>query len=311
MLDIPYYMSHHKEKMTSAVIREANRVYRLWCRNNPGFEDFGRVHLIAHSLGSVMAMEILSQQPTRVAKDIKLDPDQPSDKMFEFDTTNLFSCGSPSGFFLLLHNANLVPRKGRNKPGMDGEDRQPGIASEAKYGCLAVDNVYNIVHRNDPISYLQNSSVDDLYAKTLEVAAIPTATVGFVGRMSAHLPWSTSVAAGDDAYASHNSGTRPDLPHLPSTVEMETHNFSREEIAEKRMLLLNDNGQIDYFLAAGGGPLEFQYLNMLSAHSSYWLLQDFVRFLVVEIGREPGRNNTLPALKARKKRVYKRGNPAS
>lgn len=306
MLDIPYYMSHHKDKMTSAVIREANRVYRLWCRNNPGFEDYGRVHLIAHSLGSVMAMEVLSQQPTRIGKDIKLNPKRPSEDIFEFDTTNLFNCGSPSGFFLLLHGANLVPRKGRNKPGMEGEDRQPGIAGEAKYGCLAVDNIYNIVHRNDPISYLQNASVDEIYVKSLQPAIIPSASVGFMTRMGRHLHWASSTAG--DAYATVATPIRPELSQMPSTVEMETHNFSREEIAEKRMYLLNENGQIDWFLSAGAGPLEFQYLNMLSAHSSYWLLQDFVRFLVVEIGREPGKSHTLPALRAVKKREYKRGN---
>lgn len=92
---------------------------------------------------------------------------------------------------------------------------------------------------------------------------------------------------------------------LPSNVEMETHDFTREEIAEKRMLLLNDNGQIDYYLSGGGGPLNIQYLNMLSAHSSYWTLTDFVRFLVVEIARKQGRDGTLIGLRAEKKKGYK------
>ena len=87
------------------------------------------------------------------------------------------------------------------------------------------------------------------------------------------------------------------MQSMPSTVEMDTHNFTREEIAERRMYLLNENGQIDYFLPASGGPLEIQYLSMLSAHSSYWLSQDFVRFLVTEIGRKPGKANTVPALR--------------
>lgn len=56
MFDIPFYMSHHKPKMISALVTEANRVYRLWCRNNPDFSRKGRVHLIAHSLGSVMVI---------------------------------------------------------------------------------------------------------------------------------------------------------------------------------------------------------------------------------------------------------------
>lgn len=308
MLDIPYYLSHHKEKMIAAVIREANRVYRLWCRNNPGFEKNGRVHIIAHSLGSVMAMEILSRQPTHLDDDITFDPQKPSEKMFEFDTSNLFSCGSPSGFFLLLHNASLVPRKDRNKLGMETEDRQSGIASEAQYGCLAVDNIYNICHRNDPISYLQNASVDQLYASTLQPATIPSVDVGFMTRVGNSLRWVSNSTA--DPYAVKMSdSTRPHLTQMPSTVEMETHNFTREEIAEKRMYLLNENGQIDWFLNTGG-PLEIQYLNMLGAHSSYWLSRDFIRFLVVEIGRKPGKANTVEVLRARKKREIKRGSIA-
>lgn len=87
---------------------------------------------------------------------------------------------------------------------------------------------------------------------------------------------------------------------------METHDFSREELAEKRMFLLNDNGQIDYYISGGGGPLNIQYLNMLSAHSSYWILPDFVRFIVVEIGRKVGKNGSLLALRAEKKKGWKR-----
>lgn len=92
---------------------------------------------------------------------------------------------------------------------------------------------------------------------------------------------------------------------LPSNVELETHDFTREEIAEKRMQLLNDNGQIDYFISGGGGPLNIQYLNMLSAHSSYWILPDFVRFIVIEIARRQDKDGTLLALRAEKKKGWK------
>lgn len=107
MLDIPYYLSHHKPKMVKAVVREANRVYRLWCKNNPGFQENGRVHLIAHSLGSVMAVDILSQQPTHVPRfDFSNTPLH--NDIFEFDTRHLFLCGSPAGFFLLLNKGMIA-----------------------------------------------------------------------------------------------------------------------------------------------------------------------------------------------------------
>ena len=296
MLDIPYYLSHHKPRMISAVIREANRVFRLWCSNNPGFLEAGRVHIIAHSLGSTMAIDILSNQPTLVPKlDTNDARAQPTDKHFEFDTKTLFSCGSPSGFFLLLNKANLVPREGRRKP--DAEPATGLCGKHGTYGCLAVDNLYNIIAKNDPVAYQVNAAVDRQYAASLQQAHIPSTTTSLLGKMANALSWSSTTLP--SAYSS--TVKRPDLNKLPSTVELDHHNFSREEIAEKRMYLLNDNGQIDYFLGSGGGPLEIQYLNMLGAHSSYWILQDFVRFIVVEVGREPGRSHTLPVLRAVKK----------
>jgi hypothetical protein len=83
---------------------------------------------------------------------------------------------------------------------------------------------------------------------------------------------------------------------------LETHNFTREEIAEKRAFLLNDNGQIDYYMKYGGGPLEIQYLTMLGAHSSYWLSKDFVRMVVVEVGRGLGKEGTVQSMRAVKKK---------
>ena len=105
-------MSHHKPKMIEAVITEANRVYRLWAQNNPEFhEGGGRVHLIAHSLGSAMAMEVLSKQPTAVPKvDLSGEINK---EYFDFKTTNLFFAGSPAGFFLLLDKVSTQTSRWR------------------------------------------------------------------------------------------------------------------------------------------------------------------------------------------------------
>ncbi|KAL9030829.1 MAG: hypothetical protein Q9196_001083 [Gyalolechia fulgens] len=301
MLDIPYYLSHHKPRMIEAVVREANRVYRLWCKNNPGFEGNGRVHLIAHSLGSVMALDILSKQPTQLPK-LDLTSGRPRNDIFEFDTKSLFFCGSPAGFFLLLNKASLLPRRDRNKPEANGEDINPGVAGEAgTYGCLAVDNLYNIMHYNDPIAYRLNACVDVDYAYALQPARVPSATATWGQYLSSAFR-SKPVAPTIPLLPSNlDMPSRPRMNRLPTTVEMETHDFTQEELAERRMLLLNDNGQIDYTLHSGGGPLEIQYLNMLSAHSSYWVLHDFVRFLVIEIGRKQGKESVVPAVRAAKK----------
>lgn len=295
MLDIPYYLSPtHNPKMISACIQEANRIYRLWCANNPGFADYGRVHLVAHSLGSVMAIDILSQQPTYVDpqfSDLSFpEADLPKDN-FIFDTTNLFVCGSPVGLFLLMRNANMLPRRDKEKPGADSY-AAPGIAgSQGTYGCLAVDNIYNIINPYDPVACRINPTVDVVYASMLKAATLPSA--------------SSSYFAFANPFRRTPSTAHLDKPstiRLPSNVELETHNFTREEIAEKRAFLLNDNGQIDYFMKYGGGPLEIQYLTMLGAHSSYWLSRDFVRMIVVEVGRTLGKEGTVLAMRAAKRK---------
>lgn len=299
MFDIPFYMSHHKGKMIKALVSEANRVYRLWCHNNPGFAEKGRVHLIGHSLGSAMALEVLSRQPTTIPR-LDLSRKKPETTFFEFDTKNLFLCGSPAGFFLLLERGALMPRRGRRKPGADPADTVAGdvVGEAGTFGCLAVDNIYNVLAKEDPIAYLLNGAVDSTYASSLKVAHAPsTATSLFKTVGDAFRQVIPGMGPAENPLAP-DSVDRPPTFRLPSQLELEVHDFTREEIAEKKVYLLNDNGQIDWYLRSGGGPLEIQYLNMLSAHTSYWTNQDFIRMVCIEVGRKPGRENTLPAMRA-------------
>lgn len=298
MFDIPFYMSHHKGKMIAALVKEANRVYRLWCRNNPGFAENGRVHLVAHSLGSVMAVEVLSRQPTDLPP-LDLVRLEPETKYFEFNTRNLFLMGSPTGFFLLLERGALTPRRGRAKPGMDeNEVKAENIGGDpGMFGCLAVDNIYNILAKEDPIAYLLNGTVDPGYAASLKTAYVPTSSASFFKSVGDAMRNAVMGRSGNPTTSTTGDG-RPSTVRLPSQLELEVHDFTREDIVEKKAFLLNDNGQIDWFIRSGGGPLEIQYLNMLSAHSSYWGNTDFIRMLCIEIGRKPGRANTLPAMRA-------------
>ena len=290
MFDVPFYMSSkHKPKMIAGLVAEANGIMRLWARNHPD-EPLPRIHFIGHSLGSVMLLDILSNQPTKVPNP---DPRRELDtKHFEFNTTNLFFLGSPVGFFLLLERENLVPRRGHPKPSADPRDTvADGVVGDAgKLGCLPVDNVYNILAREDPIAYHLNGTIDPLYAASLKEAHLPSTATSLFNSMRGMvgMPLAPNVPA----------PSKPPIVRLPSQLELEVHDFTREEIVEKKVFLLNDNGQVDYFLRSGGGPLEIQYLNMLSAHTSYWTNQDLIRMLCTEIGRKPGRENTLPSMRA-------------
>ena len=310
MLDIPFYMSHHKPKMIQAVIREANRVYRLWCKNNPDFHKEGRVHVIAHSLGSVMAVEILSKQPTSTPK-TDVSTRKLNAKNFDFKTTNLFLVGSPAGFFLLLEKGHLTPRLGQNKPCAEyADDNDKAIVGNAgTFGCVAVDNIYNVMDVTDPIAYCLNATADAQYAASLKNAQVPSATTSFFESIGNAVKSITPGVPKPNEIPTGQVGVQPPLQRLPSQLEMEVHDFTREEMAEKKFHLLNDNGQIDWFLNSGGGPLDIQYLNMLGAHSSYWTSQDFIRMMVTELGRKPGKQHTIPNMRAVKV-VHKPGTQA-
>jgi len=135
---------------------------------------------------------------------------------------------------------------------------------------------------------------------------VPSSTVGFFESIGNAI---RSKKTSGDLANDLSTAKPPGIARLPSQLEMEVHDFTREEIAEKKFWLLNDNGQIDWFLSSGGGPLEIQYINMLGAHSSYWLSQDFVRFIVVETGRRPGKSHSLQHMKVVKEhaKVVKTG----
>lgn len=56
------YMSHHKNDLLQAAAVEANRIYRLFAKYNPGFEDYETVNIIGYSLGSIVAVDLLTTQ---------------------------------------------------------------------------------------------------------------------------------------------------------------------------------------------------------------------------------------------------------
>ena len=249
-------------------------------------------------------MDILSNQPTTIPAHLsnpsEVDLDSQPLNHFLFNTSSFFMAGSPAGFFLLLQRAQLLPRI--DHPSALAVDDPVANTSavcgkQGEYGCLAVDNVYNIINPYDPVAYRLNAAVDAAYSASLKQAVIPSATPGWFGVGTK----SSSVWGGSST--GRSASNMPSMPRLPSNVEMETHNFRREEVGEKRMVLLNDNGQIDYFLRYGGGTFEIQYITMLGAHSSYWLVKDFTRMIVTEIGREKGRDGTFLGMRAVKKKT--------
>lgn len=103
-----YYTPQFRARMARTVVREMNRMYRLFLQRNPTFR--GRVSLLGHSLGSAICFDILSRQPldsnVLVPREFTLD----TRLALDFDVHCFFAIGSPVGLFQLLRGRNIAAR---------------------------------------------------------------------------------------------------------------------------------------------------------------------------------------------------------
>ncbi|KAK9449734.1 DDHD domain-containing protein [Limtongia smithiae] len=326
LLDIPYYLSRHKPRVLHAVAAEANRIYRLWMRNNPGWR--GKVSIIGHSLGSVIAVDILSKQPT-VPPPLYSQNENSSEEaelLLEFPVRNFFVAGSPVGFFLLLNRVNLMPRimsqtrlshvlnyLAQSSDGNVAEaqalfasltSNDIGINHGGVYGCLAVENIYNVIHTSDPIAYRLNPCVDPNYAERIKRTSlmIPISQESLISRVFRRASGAESDTAVPSTalslqrkardYNTTYSFTRGPTAGPSSRPGLTSVDWRYQKVIDARMRCLNENGQIDYVVQPSG-PLDNQYISILTAHSGYWENKEFAYLVAVECSREPGVDNTL------------------
>ncbi|ODV91262.1 hypothetical protein CANCADRAFT_121739 [Tortispora caseinolytica NRRL Y-17796] len=318
VLDIPYYLSHHKESLLQCLTEELNRIYGEWCANNPGFESYGQVSLIGHSLGSIMTLDILCRQPDN-PEHFRDNSDADISSFLRFPVRNFFCVGSPVALFFLLNCKTLIPRRSRLRK----DERDLTVASDkvGEYGCPLVDNIYNIMHLCDPIAYKLNPCVDTMLASQITPAAVPGSMLTTAESYETYItegksedpPTSSGFLANfittkkskrtESFHAQSSEGVAPlssetalNPSALPKEVELDIRDFSRETVAEKRMMNLNENGQIDYTVYPS--TLESHYISMLSAHFSYWSNRDVAQLIALESLRRPGPRYTVPCMRA-------------
>lgn len=128
----PYY----RERIMTEVRQQLNAAYHLFKEKNPRFG--GEVHLIGHSLGSLILFDILSDQDK-----YKLD----------FEVKNYFCVGSPIGVFKLIQRSQIGPKSAETgKTSLQVQRPQ----------C---HDLYNLFHVCDPIAYRMEPLVDISMAK--------------------------------------------------------------------------------------------------------------------------------------------------
>ena len=179
-MDIMYYQSPlYRSEIINGVIRSMNHTYQIFARNNPNFS--GKISLVAHSLGSVIAYDVLTNwsplllydqfvttaikehlkqsgiddEERKILEDfhssrIKLFQDEDkvnsilirTDEKLEFVVENMFNVGSPLAVFLVMR-------------GVDFKKVLPTNEN--------VKHIYNIFHPYDPVAYRLEPLYDSHY----------------------------------------------------------------------------------------------------------------------------------------------------
>eukprot|EP00835_Amoeboradix_gromovi_P002434 NODE_138_length_17968_cov_0.291175.p2 type:complete len:542 gc:universal NODE_138_length_17968_cov_0.291175:11865-10240(-) len=144
-LDILMYMTvKHKISMLKTVALELNRVHDLFISNFPDFS--GNISLIGHSLGSLIAFDLLTMEPKEF--------DKLEIPKLDFFPNILFLLGSPLSMIRLL-NGEIIRS-------FDSEKSENIKRLRTKY-------LYNIFHSLDPIA----QRIEPLISRKFQKEAMP------------------------------------------------------------------------------------------------------------------------------------------
>lgn len=171
-LDILMYQSAYREHISETVVRECNRVYKIFKQRNPDFK--GKVSLIGHSLGSAILFDILCQQrdpspPStrsgRLSVPRPIPPKAPSNILLDFEVEEYYCLGSPLGLYQMLSGRKIAGRGPQwdsaptSDPFLGASASTTGSGSgEADLFTISVNTpkcaqLFNIFHPADPIAY--------------------------------------------------------------------------------------------------------------------------------------------------------------
>ncbi|SCU94229.1 LADA_0G07338g1_1 [Lachancea dasiensis] len=135
VLDLLLYgESHYKHKILKEVTGQLNYLYSLYKARHPDFE--GKVHILGHSLGSLLIFDILSNQ---------------SQYPLDFEVENFFSLGSPVGVFKLIQKTKIGDPK--------------SLRASGKIENPQCKNLYNIFHVCDPVAFRIEPLIDKSFAE--------------------------------------------------------------------------------------------------------------------------------------------------
>ncbi|KAG0372799.1 hypothetical protein BGX24_012569 [Mortierella sp. AD032] len=187
LMDVLLYMTpNYKRKMMEVVTSELNQVYQKFIHHNPDFiRRGGKVSILGHSLGSLLALDILNHQPFSpnhyqpipsspvYEKFISFDHATNNPVSLDFPVTNFFALGSPIGLFLLLKGCKLGARL--------SDSTTTGESAAVPCFRPAVENLYNVFHRSDPVAHRVEPLISRAFGSTNRPALVPYHKGGLKG----------------------------------------------------------------------------------------------------------------------------------
>lgn len=245
LLDILLYVEpYYQDMILQQVTSQLNKTFRIFKEFNPDFE--GKVHLVGHSLGSMILFDILSKQ-----KKYEL----------EFQVDNLFFIGSPIGLLKLIQRTKIGDRP---KFPNDLERKLTIQRPQCK-------DVYNLYHVCDPISYRMEPLVSKEMAH-YEQTYLPHCSEAY-GLTSKVLEFGENIwkdlPGTDEDYSQSKKNSSE-----KTTVKL-------SENLTKMLTNLNYTGRLDY--AMSPSLLEVDFISAVKSHVSYFEEPDIAAFILKEI----------------------------
>lgn len=102
-LDFVLYMEpRNRRNILTAAASEMRSMYQKFCENNPEFAENPKVSIIGHSLGSVLAYELVNPNRSKIRQRIFHRHHK-----LPFPVHSLFTLGSPLGVLELIHQRSI------------------------------------------------------------------------------------------------------------------------------------------------------------------------------------------------------------
>ena len=298
-VDVLLYMStYYQLLILEEVTRQLNQLYERYIEINPDFD--GEVHLIGHSLGSLILFDLLSQNET-----YKLN----------FDVSKFFSIGSPIGLLKLIHRIRVLPDQASEEKLTLG---LAGVSSDTP-NCK---EIYNVYHTCDPVAYRIEPLIDPSMGKyeqsylptwpeldfTSKVAEVGSSLLGGLPITGSKKVESKTADETDPEVRlrpqENNTGeNQPAESTAAAAVDttVDTDGVYLSNNLKKKLLSFNHTGRVDYALPPS--LLEVDIVAAIKSHVSYFEDINIAGFLLRELlsGNQPVRNIVVQKINTKKR----------